>query len=171
MTRKIAVLLTIIILFTFPVIARPVLKIGSSTPSLSLADPAGKSFALEQYLGKDIILLSFFTSWSRSGKEEALFLQNLHAAHEKDGLKIIGVSFDRKINDLVSFISANQISYAILHDKKLKTLNDFGIVVIPTLFVIDRESNIQSVYVDFDKNVKEALEKEVNKLIAPNPKS
>lgn len=169
MTRKTIILITIIALFAFPVIAKSVVKIGFPAPSFSLTNFEGKTVALENYRGRNI-LLSFFTTWSKSGKEEALFLQNLQAKYDKYGLKIIGVSFDRKAGDLTYFIKANQISYEILSDKKLKTLNDFGILVIPTLFVIDKESNVRSIYVDFDKNVKEALKKEVNKLSAPNLK-
>ena len=130
----------------------------------------GKTVSLERYLGKNITILSFFTSWSKSCRQELFFLKELHKKYSKKGFKIIGISFDRKLKKLQPFINENNIRFEILHDKKLKTLKDFRILIIPTLFVIDKEGNIKSIYVDFDKNVEKAVTKEIQKLLAPPKK-
>jgi peroxiredoxin len=147
--------------------AKPVLKVGSPSPSFELPNLKGKTVGLKDYLGKKVIVLSFFASWSKSCQQEILFLQDLHKKYKKKGIKIIGVSFDRKLKKLESFINENNIKFEILHDKKLRTLKDFRILIIPTLFVIDKEGIIKSIYVDFDKNVKKAVSKEVQKLLVP----
>ena len=77
------------------------------------------------------------------------------------GLKILGVSFDRKLKSLKSFVNENNLGFEILHDKKLRTLKDFRILIIPTLFVIDKEGSVKSIYVDFDQNVKKAASAKV----------
>lgn len=166
MFRK-AVVILIIALLAIPALAKPVLKVGSPSPSFSLPNLNGKTVSLEEYLGKKVIVLSFFASWSKSCQEEILFLQDLHKKYRWKGVKVIGVSFDRKLKKLNSFVNENNIRFEILHDKKLKTLKDFRILIIPTLFVIDKEGNIKSIYVDFDKNVEKALSKEIQKLLVP----
>lgn len=163
MFRKTAIIL-IILLVGISASAKPALKVGSPSPSFELPNLEGKTVSLSDYLGKKVIVLSFFASWSKSCQQEILFLQDLS---KNKGLKILGVSFDRKLKNLKSFINENTIGFEILHDKKLRTLKDFRILIIPTLFVIDKEGLVKSIYVDFDKNVKKAVSKEVQRLLAP----
>ena len=166
MFRK-ATIILIVLLLGISASAKPALKVGSPSPSFELPNLEGKMVSLSDHLGKKVIILSFFASWSKSCQQEILFLQDLS---ENKELKILGISFDRKLKNLKSFINENKIGFEILHDKKLKTLKDFRILIIPTLFVIDKEGNIKSIYVDFDQNVKKAVSKEVQKLLAPPKK-
>ncbi|MBU1026549.1 MAG: TlpA family protein disulfide reductase [Candidatus Margulisbacteria bacterium] len=166
MTKKILVI-ALIVLLTAPVWAKPAAKVGSECPSFSLPTLSGEIINLDKYLGKNSIILSFFTSWSKSCVEETIFLEELHDKYHKKGLQVIGISFDRKGNKLASFISKNGLKYSILHDKKLKTLKKFRILIIPTLLVIDKKGNIKSIYVDFDKNVKESVAEEIKNLLIP----
>lgn len=161
MVRKIIVITAIVLALISPTIAKSALEIGSPPPSLKLIEP---------YLGNRVIILNFFASFSKSCKEEAVFLQELSDKYTKKGLKVIGVSFDRKSRQLKQFIEENQIDYKVLHDKKLRSLKDYRILILPTLFVIDRSGNISNIYVDFDENVKEALSKEIKNLLTPKKK-
>ena len=158
------IIIVMIAFLAAPAFSQPALKIDSPVPSFTLSNLKGEAIPLDQYLGKKVIILSFFASWSRSCQQELFFLKYLY---ENRGLKIIGVSFDRKLNDLKSFINENQIEFEILHDNKLTTLKDFRILIIPTLLVIDKEGNLKNIYVDFDQNVEKAVSKEIQKLLAP----
>ena len=162
--RKAAVIF-IIALLAVSAQAKPALEIGQAPASFTLSDTRGKTVSLKDYLGKKTIILSFFASWSESCQEEVLFLRELYDKYKTKGLKIMGISFDRKTEKLKSFINENSIEFDILHDKKLKTLRDFRILIIPTLLVIDQKGNLKSIYVDFDKNVKTAVTKEIKKLL------
>jgi peroxiredoxin len=169
MLRK-AILILLVLLVGMSASAKPAIKAGAPPPNFELSNLQGETVELEAYLNKNIIVLSFFTSWSRSCVQEIDFLQELFDQHKTRNVKIIGVSFDRKLTDLKSFVHENGIKFEILHDKKLKTLKDYRILIIPTLFLIDINGNIKNIYVDFDKNVKEAVAKEIQKLLAPPKK-
>jgi peroxiredoxin len=170
MLRK-AIIFLMVALLALPALARPLLNTGSPVPSFELPDQDGKMVYLENYLGRGIILLSFFASWSKSCQQETAFLEELHQEYMDKGTTVMGVSYDRKLNDLQEYIDENKIDFPILHDNKLTTLKDFRILIIPTLFVIDQEGNINSIYVDFDDNVKEAVSKDIQKLLSPPKKS
>jgi peroxiredoxin len=169
MIRKVLVIF-MLALVAFPALAKSNLSIGSPPPSFKLPDLNGKSVSLETSLGNKVTILSFFASWSKSCKEEMLALQELFERYDKKGVEIIGVSFDRKSTRLEKFIEESNIEFDILHDKKLRTLKDYRILIIPTLFVIDQYGTVKSIYVDFDKNVNEALTQEIKKLLAPPKK-
>jgi peroxiredoxin len=169
MSRK-ALIVLFVILLALPVLAKPVLKIGSPAPSFILPDLDGRSVSLDKYLGRNVIVLSFFASWSKTCDQEMDFLQGLHEEYRNMGLKVVGVSYDRKAKGLSAYVDKNKLDVTILHDKKLTTLKDYRILIIPTLFVIDLEGNITSIYVDFDENVEEAVSKDIEKLLAPPKK-
>ncbi len=152
------------------VIAKPTLKIGSSAPSFKLPTLSGKTVDLDWSLGNRVIVLSFFASWSKSCQAEAAFLNDLSAKYNYNDVKIIGVSYDRKSEALSKYVAENKIRYTIVHDKKLKTLKNFRILIIPTLFIIDQEGKIKNIYVDFDKNVAKAVSQDVAKLLNPQKK-
>lgn len=171
MLRKV-LLIFIVILLGFAATAKPVLKIGSPAPSFSLKNiDNGKAVDLDWYLGKKPVILSFFASWSKSCQKEIGFLQKLQDKYGAEKIKIIGISYDRRASKLKSYLAKNKLDFTIANDKKLKTLKDFRILIIPSLFVIDREGTIKSIYVDFDKNVEKAVSKELQKIIPPNQKS
>ncbi len=105
------------------------------------------------------ILFSFFASWSKPCQEEIIFLNEIAKKH-KD-IKIVGIAFDRKLDKLNKFVKENKIDLTIIHDKKLKSIKEFKILIIPTMVLIDKNGETVNTYVDFDNNVKEALEKEL----------
>lgn len=168
MFRK-AALLLLVLAFSLPCLAETDLKIGNPPPPFELPNLNNQIFSINQFLGKEVTILTFFTSWSKSCQQEISFLK---ALREKDkNLAVLGISFDRKAKDLVSFLAENQIGFDILYDRKLTTLKDYRIIIIPTLFIIDKEGKIANIYVDFDENVKAAIERDVHQLLSPNSKS
>ena len=166
MLRK-AIVILIVVLLAFPVLAKLSFEIGEPAPVFELPALNGKIVSSDKVLGKNATVLYFFTSWSRSCQNEVLFLKDLYKEYNNDGLEIVGISFDRKLENLASFINENGITFALLHDKKLKTIKDFRILIIPTLFVLDQAGNINNLYVDFDQNVAEAITKDIKKLLVP----
>ncbi len=163
MLRKSIVILAVA-LTAAVAIAQPTLNTGSAAPSFELPTLSGKTVDLDWSLGNRIIVLNFFASWSRSCQDEAAFLNDLAAKYSYNDVKIIGVSYDRKSEALQDYAAENKISYTIVHDKKLKTLKDFRILIIPTLFVIDQDGKIKNIYVDFDENVEQAVRKDIREL-------
>lgn len=164
---KKAIFILIAVLFAFSALAESVPEVEAKAPSFKLPNLDEKIFSLDQHLGKEILILCFFTSWSKSCQEEIDFLNDLNKEYKNKNLKIAAVSFDRKLSELYALVSKNKIDLEILHDYKLKTLKTYRILILPTTFLIDPEGKISNIYIDFDKNVKEALEKEIKKLLSP----
>lgn len=112
---------------------------------------------LEQAIANNNSVICFFASWSKPCQEEMVYLNSLLPAYEKKGYKIIGVSLDRKAEDLNKFIAENKINIPIIHDKKLKTIKGYKLLIIPTLLVMDKTGKITETYVDFDENIKKSI--------------
>jgi len=140
---------------------------GQRAPSFNLPTIDGGQINLNDYLGKNIIALSFFTSWSDSCQAEITFLQDLERQYQNKGLKVIAVSLDRKTDVLLSFITTNNFNIPIAHDKNVATLKDFKILIMPTLFIINREGELASVFADFDENTRNAATAQIEELLIP----
>jgi peroxiredoxin len=140
------------------------LSIGFPAPEINNRTVDGKVFKLSSQLGEKGTILLFFTSWSKSSQPA---INTLLKLSDQSGINSCGISFDRKIEDLKSYLTNNKISFPIINDKKLALLKDYRILIIPTIYLLDGAGNIVNIYVDFDDNVAQTLEKEVQGLITP----
>ncbi|KAF0133726.1 MAG: alkyl hydroperoxide reductase/thiol specific antioxidant/Mal allergen, partial [Candidatus Saganbacteria bacterium] len=115
----------------------------------------GKKLDLSSFSNKPVIV-TFFASWSKACQDQLLYLSSY--ANSQD-LKIVGVSFDNKIKDLKKYLESEKVSFDIVLDKKLKMLEKYAILVIPTTFAIGKDGKIKEVFVDYDENIKNSIDK------------
>jgi thiol-disulfide isomerase/thioredoxin len=59
-----------------------------------LKDVDGRAHALTDYLGKKVILISFWATWCEPCKKEMDQLQTLYEVHASAGLMILSISMD-----------------------------------------------------------------------------
>ena len=66
----------------------------TSASSFEATDIDGEDFDLSDHLGKDVIIMSFWSTWCEPCKAEMPILQKIHEAHDGKGLKIVSISLD-----------------------------------------------------------------------------
>ena len=145
------------LVFCFTATAEPAPLIGTVAPDLSLTAVSGRVVNLQDYRGSKKVILVFFTSWSKSCQGELEALNELYRSN-KANLEVVAVSFDKKAKDLKSYLAQADLAFPVLQDKKLSAIDPFQIVIIPTTFCLDRDGTIKKVFVDYDDNIKKALE-------------
>lgn len=136
--------------------AEPSPKIGFAAPTLELPSVNGGVVSLRKSVGEKVIL-TFFTSWSKACQDELKNLQSIYGT-SKTPLDVLAVSFDKKTKDLNAFLAKTNPPFPVLHDKKLSSIDTYQILILPTTFCINRDGVIEKVFVDYDDNVKKALE-------------
>ncbi|OGB90767.1 hypothetical protein A2625_06965 [candidate division WOR-1 bacterium RIFCSPHIGHO2_01_FULL_53_15] len=140
----------------FAAAAEPAPKIGAEAPALELPSVGGQTFTLIEFKGKKVIL-TFFASWSKTCQDELRALADIYS-NRKPAFEILAVSFDKKSKDLKTYLAETDPPFPILVDKKLSTLDTFQILIIPTTFCVNGDGVIEKIFVDFDDNVKQAIE-------------
>ncbi len=135
----------------------PAPKVGSEAPALELSTLDGKSVILQSYQGRKKVILVFFASWSKSCQEELKALQELYTSSEKPNFEVLAVSFDKKSKEIKSYVSKFDPPFPVLHDKKLSSIDAFQILIIPATFCVNKEGEIEKIFVDYDENVRKAL--------------
>ena len=127
--------------------------VGTSPPELSLPNLDGKLVSLQESLNQKPVILFFFTSWSKSCQSELKDLQTLY----NDRVEIIGVALDKKSKELKTFVSDHGLTFPILVDKKLVSLDQFQVIIIPTTFCLNKNGKLDKIFVDYDDNVKKSI--------------
>jgi len=97
-----------------------------------------------------LVLLNFFATWCPPCKAEIPNLIELEKKHGND-LKVVSVLLEEgKTNEeIIEFINKYNINYTVINGKQNFLLSDSlgGIKSIPTMFLLDKESNIFQKYI------------------------
>jgi peroxiredoxin len=109
----------------------------------TVKDLNGTNVSLASFKGK-VIVLDFWATWCAPCKAEIPGFVELQDAYGSQGLQMVGVSVDDKVETLRPFASEFKMNYPVLVGLGRDDLQDaYGpLWGIPTTFVISREGQI-----------------------------
>jgi peroxiredoxin len=101
---------------------------GAAVTDFVLKDVDGKSVALSDYLGKHVILISFWATWCEPCKKEMVQLQELYEAHADAGLMILSISMDEpeSVGDVRPYVKQRRYTYPVLLDTEAQVTNQLN---------------------------------------------
>ena len=139
------------------------LKTGiGATSDFALADTSGKILKLSSLRGK-YVLVDFWASWCAPCRRENPNVVKAYKKFHDKGFDIVGVSLDTKKDAWLKAINHDGLTW--YHVSELKGWNgniekDFGIKVVPTNFLLDKDGKVIA------KNLREeALQKKLEELL------
>jgi len=114
--------------------------------SFSLKDLNGNQVALHDYSGKPVLLF-FWATWCISCKEDIVLLEKF-SQRKRDQFEILTLVIDGENEKRVKrVVKKHKISLPVLLDANEKIARTYGIWMIPTAFLINREGWIEGVIV------------------------
>ncbi len=126
-------------------------------PLFVLPDLEGNIISLEDMIGGKIILLTFHTVNCPCCLTILPGLNELYKDY-KDEVEIVSVYIDDGGPRLKSFVKKRGIRYYVLLDSKQRVAYQYGILGVPSVFVLDLEGEIR--YVGHDsKKAEEVMKK------------
>ncbi len=126
-------------------------KDGSKAPLVEGVDQNGKTWKLSHALGKQVVLLYFYPKDDTPGcTKEACGLRDRMSDLKKDGVEVIGVSFD-STDSHQKFISKYSLNFPLLADTDGKIADSYGVrmngknMARRVSFLIDKKGVIRHV--------------------------
>jgi cytochrome c biogenesis protein CcmG/thiol:disulfide interchange protein DsbE len=116
----------------------------NAAPGISLTTVDGRQVALSDYLGRPVIV-NFWASWCVPCREEFPLLAAARAAHEAEGLEILGVIHDDSSQNAATFAAAYNAAWPLLDDKDDVAWTAYHGAFVPVSYFIDRAGMVRAV--------------------------
>src|SRR5262245_15904023 len=104
-------------------------QVGAAVPDFNLSDQLGKKRTLQSVMGPKGAMIVFYRSadWCPYCKTQLLELQSQFDTLRKDGLGLVGISYDSK-EILAAFSQQHGITFPLLSDVGSETIKRYGIL-------------------------------------------
>ena len=126
------------------------LKPGAKAPDFKLQDLEGKEFHLASNIGKDAVLLFFWSFFCGPCREEMPMISQTARDYQGKGLQVVGVNLDgREMKKAIDkFVVTEKIAFRILFDElagdAFRVADPYGVAGTPALFLIDKQGVVAS---------------------------
>ncbi|PJE57082.1 TlpA disulfide reductase family protein [Marinomonas sp. BSi20584] len=125
--------------------------------------------SLEMEKGQ-VVLVDFWASWCGPCRESFPWMTSIQAKYKEQGLKVIAINLDQENEQALDFLKEFKPGFTVLFDTEAQLPEDFGVIGMPTSFLIDRQGKIRATHVGFhQKNINE-YESAIAKLLAEKGK-
>jgi len=115
---------------------------GDAAPDFVLKSLNGPKVSLSDFKGS-YVLVNFWATWCIPCKMEMPSLEALHKRFANEKLAVLPISNDMFGEKVVRpYVEANEFSFTILFDPTLKVSNRYGVVTLPTTFLVDPDGMI-----------------------------
>ena len=138
--------------------------VGSDVKQFTTKTLACERISLEDLRGK-VVLLDFFASWCPPCRTEVPHLKKAYEKYSARGFEILGVSLDRTLEDVKSYVEKEGIDWIVTWEEPGFWNNPvarlYGVQSIPSTFLIDADGKVVATDVRGD-----ALETALEKIFA-----
>jgi cytochrome c biogenesis protein CcmG, thiol:disulfide interchange protein DsbE len=139
------------------------LRIGDTSPRVSVADLGGRPFRIPDDVRGKVVILHFWAGGCSSCREEMPAMESLFNRYSKKGLTILAVNVGQQKEAVRIFVAGMKVSYPIFLDLDTKAAHEYEVVGVPKTFILDRKGQIR--YKIVGSASVESLNKLVNSLL------
>ncbi|MCA9079181.1 MAG: redoxin domain-containing protein [Planctomycetaceae bacterium] len=113
---------------------------------------AGQQFGGQQqidtraYQGK-VLAVIFWATWCKPCTEDLPQIQELHRVYQREGFEVLGVNLDAPGAPIQQYITQHKVAWPHIHEEgalESRPAVEFGIISLPTMFLIDRKGAVVS---------------------------
>lgn len=141
----------------------PAIKVGDQFPVLM-------EFALEGELPRELkgklVIVDFWASWCGPCAQALPALDALRKEFPPGDFQVVAVNVDREAKSAQAFVRKRPIGYPSALDPQGAIPAQFGVEVMPTSFLIDRDGTVRHVQRGFRTEDVGPLRKQIQQLVA-----
>ena len=139
--------------------------VGAPAPEVRLPRlPGGEDVSLSSLRGK-VVYLDFWASWCGPCRTSFPQLEQLRNELGSRGFEVYAINVDEVEADALQFMSEVPVSYLVVRDGEGATPEAYGILGMPTGYLIDRQGVVRHVHQGFKKRDGAILRTEIVELL------
>lgn len=141
--------------------------VGAPAPPFDLPvfNSRHEHLALDSLRGK-VVLLDFWASWCGPCRQSFPLYEQLRKEMPAKDFTLLAINLDEMVDGPLAFLAEHPVGYTSLSDPEGEVAKKFGLIGMPTSFVIDRQGIVRSRHTGFKPNDIDALREEISALIA-----
>lgn len=136
--------------------------VNFSAPDLTLKDLQGTPIPLDSYRGR-VILVNNWATWCPPCKAEMPTLQAYYDAHKDQDFMLVAVNAGDSTSKIQSFVEDYGLTFDVLADPAMKTLDAFHNDGLPSSYLIDETGTVRLAWTGMIS--REMLEKHVTPIL------
>ncbi|MCP8968715.1 thiol-disulfide oxidoreductase ResA [Ectobacillus ponti] len=115
--------------------------IGSAAPNFKAVTMDGKEISLRDLRGKGVFL-NFWGTWCKPCEKEMPYMNELYSVYKDKGVEIVALNADETEIAVKNFAAQYGLKFPIAIDKGQEILTTYGVVPLPTSFLIDKNGKV-----------------------------
>jgi peroxiredoxin len=123
-------------------VQRP-LQIGESIPAYSLPDAAGDPMNIPAVLKGRVVLIHFWADWCSACLKELAASKGLVEHYGSEQLAILAINLKQRPQVVAPWFERLALNYPVLFDSDGSMATAFGVIALPSSYLIDREGRLQ----------------------------
>ena len=128
------------------------MAVGQPAPEVRLPELSGAGdISLESLRGK-VVYLDFWASWCGPCRVSFPILEQLRAELAADGFEVLAINVDEVESDARKFLSEVPVNYLVVRDEQALSPQTYGILGMPTGYLIDRQGIVREIHQGFRKS-------------------
>lgn len=142
----------------------PEIALAQQSPEFNLTSNQG-TVVLSRLRGK-VVYLDFWASWCKPCRHSFPFMNELQERYARQGLVVIAVNLDDEQKNAEQFLEKYPATFVIAYDKIGATPKLYGLTVMPSSWIIDKQGNIIRQDIGFKEADQEIIEKTIRQELA-----
>ncbi len=143
--------------------------VGQPAPACELAGLGnGTAVNTAQFKGK-VVYVDFWASWCIPCAKSFPVLNQIHRDLRERGLQIVGVNVDEHSADADGFLQKHPADFTVGADAKGICPKAFGVVAMPSGYLIDRQGVIRHIHYGFREGEIDTLRADLEHLLGETP--
>jgi peroxiredoxin len=143
---------------------------GTAAPDFTGRDVAGRTFRLSDHLGREVVLLDFWSTYCEPCKAEFPHLRALYDERRSRGLLVVGVAMDgpETVADVPAFVKRFELDFPVVTDEDSRIASLYNPKkAMPLSVLIDRGGHIVAVREGYNPGDESLVAADVGKALGP----
>jgi thiol-disulfide isomerase/thioredoxin len=138
-------------------------RVGAA-PDFTLKSRSGENIKLSELKG-EVVMVNFWASWCGPCREEMPKLEQMYKRYQSRGLTVIGVNVEQDARVAERMLNDIPVSFPILFDPHNKVGELYGINVMPSTFLLDRDGTVRYLHRGYQPGYEADYQRQIRELI------